>query len=86
MILHLCVCLSLCQCLAYGFVNSNSNLDFLESSTLKRYVSFCWFSLLAASGRAAHLVYVWLWADFLNFLFFFLFSELILSFCVGALH
>ena len=86
MILPLSVCLSLCLCLAYGFVNSNSNLDFFEFSTLKKYLSFCWFSLLAVDGRAVHHVYVWLWADFLDFSFHFFFRNFFLSFCVGAAY
>ena len=86
MILPLSVCLSLCLCLAYGFVNSNSNLDFFEFSTLKKYLSFCWFLLLAVDGRAVHHVYVWLWADFLDFSFDFFFRKKFLSFCVGAAY
>ena len=67
MILHLSVCMSLCQCLAYSFVDSTSNFDFLEFSALNKYLPFCCFSLLAAAGPAVHHVYVWLWADFLYF-------------------
>ena len=84
MILPLSVCLSLCLCLAYVFVNSNSNLDFFEFSTLKKYLSFCWFSLLAVDGRAVHHVYVWLWADFLDFSFDFFFRKFFFELLCGS--
>ena len=84
MILPLSVCLSLCLCLAYGFVDSNSNLDFFEFSNLKKYLSFCWFSLLAVDGRAVHHVYVWLWADFLDFSFHFFFRKFFFELLCGS--
>ena len=86
MILHLSVCMSLCQCLVYSFVGSKSNFDFFEFAALKKYLSFCWFSLLAAAGRAVPHVYVWLWADFLYFSFQVFFRKFFLGFCVGATH
>ena len=84
MILHLSVCMSLCQCLAYSFVDSKSNFDFFEFSTLKKYLSFCWFSLLAVDGRAVHHVYVWLWADFLDFSFHFFFRKFFFELLCGS--
>ena len=84
MILYLCVRLSLCLCLAHGFVNSNSKFDFFEFSTLKRYLSFCWFSLLAAAGRAVRHVYVWLWADFLDFSLQFFFRKIFFELLCGS--